>query len=130
MKNRLILCLLPTALAGMMITTLHADDSTPPPPQLSLQDQATQSWLLEQTASIAKDPETAGIWAVDQAADMLKEQQPQTAADYFQRMLYQAKGRGVQRAIRFQLVSIYRAMNREDKATEQLEELMTDSGEQ
>ena len=127
MKNRILFYLAPLALAAG-IYAAHADESAPAPP-VNLQDRATQTWLLEQTASIAKDPETAGVWAVDQVADLLKDQPAQTEADYFQRMLFQAKGRAVQRAIRFKLVDLYRGMNRQDKATEQLEALMTDSGE-
>ncbi len=125
MKNRLFLCFFAMIGVGAMITGLCADESTPALP-VNLQDRATQTWLLEQTASIAKDPETSAVWAVDQAADMLKGQPAQTAVDYFQGMLYQVKNHSVQRAIRFQLVSLYRSMDRQDKATEQLNELMSE----
>jgi hypothetical protein len=127
MNKRMFLWLMPLALAIGLSTILRADDSAPLATGLSLQDQATEAWLLEHYAAVAKDPDTSGVWAVDQAADIMKAQPAQTSIDYFNRMLYQAKGRAVQRAIRTKLVALYRSINRDDKATEQLEALMTDS---
>jgi hypothetical protein len=128
MNKRMFFWLMPLALAGGVSTLLRADDSSPPAGStVSLQDQATQAWLLDHDAAIDKDGESSGIWAVYQAADIMKDQPTQTSIDYFERMLYDAKDRGVQRAIRTKLVGLYRANNQDDKAMAQLEALMTDS---
>jgi hypothetical protein len=129
MKNRILFPIMAMALAAGLCTMLRADDVSSATPQQSLQDQATQAWLLDHTIAVTKDPEGAGVWAVDQTMEILKDQPPQATIDYLQKMLYEAKGRAVQRAIRIKLVGLYRATDRNDKAAEQLEELMSDSGE-
>lgn len=127
MKNRMILWLMPLALAGGLCAILRGDDLSPAAAANSMQDQATETWVLEQYSNIDKDPDSAGVWAVYQSAEILKDQPAQSSIDYFQKMLYQAKGRAVQRAIRTKLIGLYRSVNRDDKAMEQLEALMTDS---
>jgi hypothetical protein len=129
MKNRILFWIGPLALAAGLCTILRADDMSSAAGTQSLQDQATQAWLLDHFVAVTKDPDGAGVWAVEQSVDILKDQPAQSTIDYFQKMLYQTKSRAVQRAIRAKLVDLYRSTNRNDKAGEQLEALMTDSGE-
>jgi hypothetical protein len=119
---------------------LRADDaqSPPPSPQLSsslpqmpadganLADANARIWYWVQYSSQAKDPESMGIIAVFEAADLVKDQNPDAQADFFKKVLYDAHSRGVQRAVRMKLAQIYKDSGRNDLALEQLQALMTE----
>ena len=120
----------PVALAAGMSGLLRADDALPVVTPQDVQDRwqgtDTYLWGIEHTAEIAKDPETAGVQAVIEAHDFLKGKEPQVEIDFFNKALYEAKMRPVQREIRIILYRLYRDQNQSDKALEQLQDLMTD----
>jgi tetratricopeptide (TPR) repeat protein len=78
--------------------------------------------VAEGTADVSLDPATAGIAAVNRAADLLKSQGPDAAIAYFVDALNQARNFAVQRAIRFQLADLYSQSGRPDKALEVLKD--------
>ena len=80
--------------------------------------------LVDRFTRLSRDPGTAGIAAVISASDMLKRRGPDTAINYFTKILPDVKNEAVQRAIRIQLADLYKAAGQEDKAIEQLEILM------
>jgi hypothetical protein len=84
-------------------------------------------WYIEQEASIAKDPEAMGIYAVQKASELMEDQPLESQTDFFQKMLFDAKSHGAQREIRMKLVELYKRGNRMDKAMEQIEALVTET---
>jgi hypothetical protein len=129
MKLRILICGVVIALAFGAGKFLHAD--TPQPPDVpagggNLADANAKIWYWTQYSSQAKDPESMGIIAVFQAADLIKDQNPDSQADFFKKVLYDAKSRGVQRAARMKLAQIYTDSGRNDLALEQLQALMTE----
>lgn len=81
--------------------------------------------VVEGYGRVAKDPSTAGIAAVICANELSKAQPPETNIAYFSKLLPEVKDEAVRRAIRFQLVDLYRKAGQRDKAMQQLEILMT-----
>jgi hypothetical protein len=84
--------------------------------------------LVDHFAQLSRDSTTAGVAAVISANDLLRRQGPQTAIDYFNKTLPDVKDEAVQRAIRLQLIDLYKAAGQTDKAMEQLNTLMTAPG--
>ena len=80
--------------------------------------------VVEGYGRVAKDPSTAGVAAVICANELSKTQSPEANIAYFSKLLPQVKDEAVRRAIRFQLVDLYRKAGQRDKAMEQLEILM------
>jgi hypothetical protein len=128
--KKLLIWSVPLALAAGMSGLLRADDAPPAITPQELQDRwqgtDTYLWGVEHAAAIAKDPESAGVLAVIEAHDFLKDKEPQVQIDFFNKALYEAKSRPVQRQIRLVLYRLFRDTNQNDKALEQLEDLMTD----
>jgi hypothetical protein len=80
---------------------------------------------VDRYARLAHDSQLAGIAAVVTAADMLKPRGADTAIDYFTKILPEVKSPAVARAIRIQLVDLYKAAGKSDQAMEQLKQLIT-----
>jgi hypothetical protein len=80
--------------------------------------------VVEGYGRIAKDPQTSGVAAVICANELTKTQPPETSIAYFNGLLSKVSDASVKRAIRFQLVDLYRKAGQRDKAMEQLEILM------
>ena len=80
---------------------------------------------VDRYARLAHDPQLAGIAAVVNAADMLKPRGADVAIDFFTKILPEVKSPAVQRAIRIQLVDLYKAAGKQDQALEQLKTLIT-----
>jgi len=76
-------------------------------------------------AHIARDPSNAGIAAVVSTADLLRGRGADAGIDYFTKLLPEVKDAAVQRAIRVQLVELYKQANKPEQALEQLRTLMT-----
>jgi thioredoxin-like negative regulator of GroEL len=85
-----------------------------------------RNWLelVDRYARMARNPVDAGIAAVINANDLLRPRGTQAAIDYFNKLLSEVKNDAVQRAIRLQLVELYRSGGQEEKALEQLRTLM------
>jgi hypothetical protein len=125
--KKLLVMAAPLALAAGFCGLLKADDSGATPTAPTNWD-ATNSylWAVEHTAEVAKDPDASGIQAVMAAEELLKDREPQVQTDFFNKALYDTKNRAVQREIRMVLFRIYRNEGQTDKATEQLQLLMSD----
>ena len=82
---------------------------------------------VEGYARIARDPANAGIAAVVATADLLRGRGADAGIDYFTKLLPEVKEPAVQRAIRVQLVELYKQANKPEQALEQLKILMTGS---
>ena len=80
-------------------------------------------YLVDHVARLADNPTASGIAAALRAGDVLKEH-PQDAIEYYNRVLPDVKNDSVRRAIRIQLADLYQKTNQQDKALEQLRELM------
>src|SRR5947207_13401553 len=65
--------------------------------------------LVDRYAHLARDPSMSGIAAVISAGDILKPRGADAAIDYYTKLLPEVKSPGVQRAIRLQLVDLYKA---------------------
>jgi hypothetical protein len=80
---------------------------------------------VEGYARLTRDPANSGIAAVVAAADILRPRGTDAVIDYFNKILPEVKTPAVQRAIRLQLVDLYKASGKMDQALEQLKQLMT-----
>ena len=80
--------------------------------------------LVDRIARLSRDPTTAGVAAVISAADLLKARGADAGIEYFTKMLDSAKSDPVKRAIRIQLIELYKQSGQQDKAMEQLTELI------
>lgn len=80
-------------------------------------------YLVDHMARLADNPTASGIAAVLRTGDVFKEH-PQDAIEYFNKILPDVKNDSVRRAIRIQLADLYQKTNQQDKALEQLRELM------
>ena len=56
---------------------------------------------------------------------MLRARGPDTAIQFFNKILPDVKNDSIQRAVRLQLVELYKMSGQQDKALEQLQQLMT-----
>ena len=80
---------------------------------------------VQRYAQLARDPSMSGIAAVVSAADLLRPRGADAAIDFFTKLLPEVKSPGVQRAIRLQLVDLYKAAGKTDQALDELKTLMT-----
>lgn len=81
--------------------------------------------LVRGYSDLSRDPSAAGVAAVITANDLLKPRGTDAAIEYFDKLLPNVKDPAIARAIRLQLVDLYRASNRSDEALKQLESLIT-----
>lgn len=80
--------------------------------------------LVDQYTTLAKDPSATGVAAVVTLADLTKQQGTSVAINKLNKLLADSKDPAVQRAIRLQLIDLYRAAGEPDKAIEQAEILI------
>jgi hypothetical protein len=80
--------------------------------------------LVDRYSRVARDPTQAGVAAVVQTADILKPRGAQAVIDHFEKLVPEVKNEAVARAIRLQLIDLYRQTQQADKAVEQLSELI------
>jgi hypothetical protein len=83
--------------------------------------------LVERYTSMSRDPAAAGVAAVVSASDVLRQRGPQEAIDYFNRILPSVRNEAVSRAIRIQLVDLYKSSNQPARALELLEKMMVEA---
>jgi len=81
--------------------------------------------LVDSMSRLAKDPDAAGVAAVISGAEVLKPRGPDAAIDYFNKLLPDARSQTIQRAIRLQLIDLYKASGQQEKALEQVRQLTT-----
>jgi hypothetical protein len=125
--RKLSFLIVPIAVAVGIGGLLRADDTQPPVASAIPSDAYNSDayiWYVEHYAAVAKDSETAGVAAVLKAQDVLKGRDPQVAIDFYTKALYDAKSPTVQRAVRFQLFELYKAQGQNDKALDQLQQLI------
>jgi len=83
--------------------------------------------IVDRYAKITQNATTAGVAAVISTTDILRPAGNQAAIDFFVKQLEETKNETIKRAIRLQLVDLYRVTGARDKALEQLKTLMTDA---
>ncbi len=81
--------------------------------------------VFDRYSRVSRDPTTAGLAAVVTAGEMLRARGPDSAIQFFDKILPDVKNEAVQRAVRLQLVELYKMSGQQDKALEQLQQLMT-----
>ena len=79
---------------------------------------------VDRYARLAHDPAMSGIAAVVTASDLLKKRGTDAGIKYFTELLPQVKSPAIGRAIRIQLVDLYKAAGKQEEALGQLKELM------
>jgi hypothetical protein len=96
-----------------------------PSPQAQQVD-AMRNYLdvFDRYSRLSRDPTSAGVAAVVSAGEVLRARGADTAIMYFTKVLPQVKNDAVQRAIRLQLIELYKMSGQQEKALEQLQELM------
>jgi hypothetical protein len=124
--KKIFIALLVGALGAGICRILRADDSTSPGPGPDNgQAIALYLWNIEHAAEIAKDPDMAGVQAVIQADQFLKtSQQPQVEIDWFTKAMYNTRNPAVKRQIQLTLFNLYKQVGQNDKALDQLQQLM------
>jgi hypothetical protein len=80
--------------------------------------------VVEAFSRLSRDPNQAGIAAVLGAADILRPRGTDAGIEYFTKLLPEVKSPAVQRAVRLQLVDLYKAAGKQDDALAQLREVM------
>jgi predicted negative regulator of RcsB-dependent stress response len=80
--------------------------------------------VVDRFTRLSRDPASAGVAAVVSASDILKQRGTDAAIEHFTKVLPEVKNEAVQRAIRIQLVDLYKQAGQADKALEQLDAMM------
>jgi len=83
--------------------------------------------IVERYSKITQNGTSAGVAAVIAANDLLRPAGNQAVIDFFTKQLEETKNDTVKRAIRLQLVDLYRLTGDRDKALEQLKILMNEA---
>jgi hypothetical protein len=81
--------------------------------------------MVEQSARMSRDATTSGVAAVIMAGDLMKKKGPEATIKYYTDLLSDVKDPAVERAIRFQLVELYKRTYQSDKALGELTRLIT-----
>jgi hypothetical protein len=80
--------------------------------------------VVDRMTKMAQDPNSSGVAAVVAATDLLRQRGPDAAINYLSKILPDVKSVAVQRAIRIQLIDLYKQAGQSDKALEQLDVLI------
>lgn len=80
--------------------------------------------LVDRYSRLSRDPTAAAVAAVVQTADVLRPRGAQAVIDHFEKLLPEVKNEAVARAIRLQLVDLYRQTQQGEKALDQLSQLI------
>ena len=80
--------------------------------------------LVDRYTTLAKDPSSAGVSAVVTLSELTRQKGPEETASRLTKLLGETKDATVQRAIRLQLIDVYKTSNQTDKAIEQAEILI------
>lgn len=83
--------------------------------------------MVDRYNQVSRDPTASGVAAVMSTVDVLRPRGAQAAIDYFTKILPSVKNDAVSRAIRLQLVELYKVSKQDDKALDLLEKLMTEA---
>lgn len=83
--------------------------------------------LIDKYSKLAADADASGVSAVISAGEILRPKGAPAAIEYFNKLLPQARSAVVQRAIRLQLIDLYKQSQQTDKALEQIELLVKPS---
>ena len=81
--------------------------------------------VFDRYSRVSRDPTAAGVAAVVTAGEILRARGADTAIAYFNKVMPDVKNESVQRAIRLQLIELYKMSGQQDKALEHLQALMT-----
>ncbi len=75
--------------------------------------------LVDRYTTLASNPSAAGVSAVVSLTELMKAKGPEATIAKLNEVLPQAKDPAIQRAIRLQLIDLYKASRQDDKAIEQ-----------
>jgi hypothetical protein len=81
--------------------------------------------MIEQSARMSRDASASGVAAAVMAGDLLRKKGPEAAISYYTGLLPDIKDPTIERAVRFQLVELYKRTNQEEKALGELTRLIT-----
>lgn len=81
--------------------------------------------VFDRYSRLSRDPTASGVAAVVTAGEILRARGADSAIAYFNKVMPDVKNESVQRAIRLQLIELYKMSGQQDKALEQLQSLMT-----
>jgi lipopolysaccharide biosynthesis regulator YciM len=84
--------------------------------------------LVTRYTELSRDETTAGVSAAVTAGDLLRARGGDAAIAYFEKLVPEVRDPAVNRAVRFQLVELYKAAGKNDQALEQLRIIITDPG--
>lgn len=104
--------------------TRRVERPAPPPAHNPVEAMRQYLELVDQYTTLAKDPSATGVAAVVTLADLTKQQGTSVAITKLTKLLTDSKDPAVQRAIRLQLIDLYRAAGEPEKAIEQAEILI------
>ncbi len=80
--------------------------------------------VVDRLTRMSRDPASSGVAAVVAASDLLRARGTDAAIEYFNKALPDVKNETVQRAIRIQLIDLYKQSGQADKALEQMDKLL------
>jgi len=83
--------------------------------------------VFDRYSRLSRDPTAAGVSAVVSAGEILRARGADSAIAYFNKVMPEVKNESVQRAIRLQLIELYKMSGQQEKALEQLENLMVNA---
>ncbi len=83
--------------------------------------------LVDRFSRLARDPAASGVAAVIAAGDILRPRGADATIDFYNKAMANTKNDTVKRAIRLQLVDLYRQSGQNEKALEQLNQLIADA---
>jgi len=83
--------------------------------------------VFDRYSRLSRDPTAAGVAAVVSAGEILRAKGADTAISYFNKVMPDVKNESVQRAIRLQLIELYKMSGQQEKALEQLQNLMVNA---
>lgn len=111
-----------TAAQGQLAKPQETGEGTPQNTQF-IDVMEKYLYVVDHLTRMSENPTAVGMAAVLQANEVLKSR-PQEAIDYFNRLLPDVKNEAVKRAIRIQLADLYKNAHQDDKALDQLRELI------
>ena len=111
---------------GVMIAHARAEDRVPPAFEGKIGEMRSLVCLFEDLGRVAGNASTAGVAAVFAANEQFKNNEDAIA--FYEKVLPQTNDLTVRRAIRIKLIDLYKKAGEHEKATANLETLITGKG--
>ena len=90
------------------------------------QVEVMRSWMdtVDRFVRLSQDPVASGVAGVITAVDLLRPQGPEATLDYLNKLMSETQNATVRRAIRLEMIEMYKATGQRDKALDVLHELI------